>query len=204
MQRKYIRDLLAKHNMLDAKSVSTPLPESPKLTIHAGDPLPDGSKYRSVVGSLQYLAFTRPDISYAVNRLAQFMHKPTSDHWQAAKRVLRYLAGTQTHGVFLHKASPLQLHAYSDADWAGDTDDYVSTNAYVVYIPSPGHPRSNKVLLVRQRKLNTDRLRLRHLKSDGYVPYSLNYIFHYLLFQPYIAIIWEPHIFALIQCFIPV
>lgn len=136
MQRKYIADLLAKNNMTDAKPVTTPLPTSPKLTLTTGEPLPDASQYRSVVGSLQYLAFTRPDISYAVNRLSQFMHKPTHDHWQAAKRVLRYLSGTQTHGIYLHASSPLTLHAFSDADWAGDTDDYVSTNGYVIYIGS--------------------------------------------------------------------
>ncbi|CAA7019426.1 unnamed protein product [Microthlaspi erraticum] len=136
MQHKYIVDLLAKHNMLDAKPVATPLPVHPKLTIHTGTPLSDPSPYRSVVGSLQYLAFTRPDISYAVNRLSQFMHKPTTEHWQAAKCVLRYLAGTPTHGVFLSASSPLTLHAFSDADWAGDRDDYVSTNAHVVYLSS--------------------------------------------------------------------
>lgn len=62
------------------------------------------------------------------------MHKPTSDHWAAAKRVLRYLAGTLTHGIFLQAKSPLTLHAFFDADWEGDTDDYISTNAYIVYL----------------------------------------------------------------------
>ncbi|XP_019094501.1 PREDICTED: uncharacterized protein LOC109129914 [Camelina sativa] len=88
MQRKYINDLLLKTNMSDAKPVSTPLPTSPKLTLTSGALLDDPSKYRSVVGSLQYLSFTRPDISYVVSRLSQFMHRPTQDHWQAAKQVL--------------------------------------------------------------------------------------------------------------------
>lgn len=48
--------------------------------------------------------------------------------------MLRYLAGTSTHGIFIHKNTPLTLHAYSDRDWAGDTKDYVSTNAYIVYL----------------------------------------------------------------------
>lgn len=134
MQRKYIADLLARKNMSAAKPVSTPLPVSPKLTLHSGAILDDASQYRSVVGSLQYLAFTRPDIAFAVNRLSQFMHRPTNAHWQAAKRVLCYLAGTFTHGIFIRANSPLSLHAFSDADWAGDTDDYVSTNAYVIYL----------------------------------------------------------------------
>ncbi|XP_019091190.1 PREDICTED: uncharacterized protein LOC109128754 [Camelina sativa] len=144
MQRKYIHDLLLKTNMSDAKLVSTPLSTTPKLTLTSGAPLADPSQYRSVVGSLQYLSFTRPDLSYAVSRLSQFMHRPTQDHWQAAKRVLRYLAGTSTHGIYLHASSPnslhcfstspVKLHGFSDADWAGDTDDYISTNGYVIYL----------------------------------------------------------------------
>lgn len=62
------------------------------------------------------------------------MHSPTDIHWQAAKRVLRYLKSTITHGIFLQRHNPLSLHAYSDADWGGDSDDYVSTNAYIVYL----------------------------------------------------------------------
>ena len=87
-----------------------------------------------VLCSLQYLAFTQPDIAYAVNRLSQFMHKLTDIHWQAVKRILRYLAGTPAHGILIRANSPTTLHAYSDADWAGDIDDYLSTTAYVVYL----------------------------------------------------------------------
>ncbi|KAG7565206.1 Integrase catalytic core [Arabidopsis suecica] len=134
MQRKYIADLLAKTNMMTANAVSTPMQASPKLTLHTGSALDDASEYRKVVGSLQYLAFTRPDISFAVNKLSQFMHRPTTEHWQAAKRVLRYLAGTMTHGIFLSAHNKNVLHAYSDADWGGDNEDYISTNAYVVYL----------------------------------------------------------------------
>ncbi|XP_019095613.1 PREDICTED: uncharacterized protein LOC109130484 [Camelina sativa] len=107
---------------------------TPKFSQHSGNKLADPSEYRSIVGSFQYLAFTRPDNSYAVNRLSQYMHSPTDQHWQAAKRVLRYLKGTPTHVVFLKRHNPLSVHAYSDADWAGDVDDYVSTNAYVTYL----------------------------------------------------------------------
>lgn len=133
-QRRYILDLLERQNMLHAKPIATPMATVPKLTLHSGTKLPDATEYRRVVGSLQYLAFTRPDISYAVNRLSQFMHSPSTDHWQAVKRVLRYLAGTPTHGIFIHRNTPLTLHAFSDSDWAGDSDDLVSTNAYVVYL----------------------------------------------------------------------
>lgn len=134
MQRKYIIDLLTKTNMLEAKPVSTPMQSTPKLTVHSGSTIDNASEFRMVVGSLHYLAFTRPDISYAVNRLSQFMHRPTTEHWLAAKRVLRYLSGTLTHGIFLSSENKSILHGFSDADWAGDFDDYVSTNAYVIYL----------------------------------------------------------------------
>lgn len=133
-QRKYIHDLLHRHGMTDVKPVSTPMASTPKLTLSTGHSLAEPKTYRRLVGSLQYLAFTRPDVAYAVNRLSQYMHQPTDAHWQAAKRVLRYLAGTIDHGIFFSASNPLTLHAFSDADWAGDSDDYVSTNAYVVYL----------------------------------------------------------------------
>lgn len=133
-QRRYILDLLTRCNMLDAKPVTTLMATSPKLSLNSGTPLSDPTTYRATVGSLQYLALTRPDISYAVNRLSQYMHIPTSEHWQAAKRLLRYLAGTSSHGIFFHRRNNNNLHTFSDADWAGDPDDYVSTQAYIVYL----------------------------------------------------------------------
>lgn len=136
MQRKYIQDLLSKTEMWDAKPVTSPMATSPKLTLHSGTALDDPSEYRTVLGSLQYLSFTRPDIAYSVNRLSQLMHRPTDLHWQAAKRILRYLAGTISHGIYLSARSPLSLHVFSDADWAGDVDDFVSTNAYIMYLGS--------------------------------------------------------------------
>lgn len=134
MQKRYITELLEKTNMQGAKPVSTPMAPTPKLSLNSGDRLANPTEYRQVVGSLQYLSLTRPDVAFAVNRLSQFMHQPTELHWQAVKRVLRYLAGTTTHGILIRRRSPLTLHAYTDADWAGDSDDYVSTNAYIAYI----------------------------------------------------------------------
>ena len=127
-------DLLARTKMSGAKPVQTPLPTSPPISLHSGTPLEDPTTYRTVVGSLQYLSLTRPDISYAVNKLSQFMHQPTNDHWELVKRVLRYLCGSLDEGILIHRGSPVSLHAYSDADWAGNKDDYSSTSAFVVYL----------------------------------------------------------------------
>ncbi|CAM8878063.1 unnamed protein product [Rhodiola kirilowii] len=133
-QHKYINDLLRRVNMLDAKPVSTPMADKPPLAKSSGTLLEDATEYRMVVGSLQYLVFTRPNIAFAVNKLSQYMHQPTTEHWSAAKRILRYLCGTRNRGLFFSSSNPLVLRAYSDADWAGDKDDYSSTGAYLVYL----------------------------------------------------------------------
>lgn len=92
-QRRYIADLLARAKMVDAKPIATPLATSPTLTLHSGTTLTESAEFRTVVGSLQYLSLTHPDIAYAVNKPSQFMHRPTTDHWNAVKRLLRYLCG---------------------------------------------------------------------------------------------------------------
>jgi hypothetical protein len=114
-QRRYILDILARTHMTDAKPVLTPIPTSPPL-LKSGTALPDPTEYRTIVGSLQYLLIIRPDLAFAVNKLSQYMHTPTTDHWSFVKRLLRYLCGTINEGLQIHRKSPLNLHAYSDAD----------------------------------------------------------------------------------------
>lgn len=133
-QHRYIADLLHKAHMKDCTPVSTPMCPSTSLTLFSGTALDDPTKYQTIIGSLQYLSLTRPDISLSVNKLSQFMHRPTLDHWYAVKRVLRYLAGTSSRGIFLPANNEPVLHAFTDADWAGNKDDYTSTRAYIVYI----------------------------------------------------------------------
>ncbi|KAM1486966.1 hypothetical protein ACFX2I_001086 [Malus domestica] len=132
-QSKYILELLQKTNMADAKPISTPVPSGKRLSLYEGEPLSDGSSFRSVVGALQYLLFTRPDIAYAVNQVCQFMHSPTTAHWAAVKRILRYLKGTHDHGL-LYKPSPLTLTAFADADYAGDPDNRRSTGGHCIFL----------------------------------------------------------------------
>ncbi|KAM0067227.1 putative RNA-directed DNA polymerase [Helianthus debilis subsp. tardiflorus] len=135
-QYRHIHDLLTLHRMDGAKSVQTPLCSSQVLTLEDGTPKVDPTPYRKLVGSLQYLAFIRPDISFAVNKLSQFMHQPTQTHWQALKRLLRYLKGTVYHGMFLKKKSPLELTTFSDSDWGGVSTVGRSTTAYILYLGS--------------------------------------------------------------------
>ncbi|XP_019177119.1 PREDICTED: uncharacterized protein LOC109172423 [Ipomoea nil] len=90
----------------------------------------------SIVGALQYLTITHPDLSYAVNRLCQFMHSPSTDHWAMVKRVLRYIKGTLDYGLCLSPSSTTAIHAYSDSDWASYPVDRKSTSGFAVFLGS--------------------------------------------------------------------
>jgi hypothetical protein len=135
-QQCYVQDLLSKMNMTEVKLVSSPMSSSPALSTFTGDPMEEPSLYRSTVSSLQYLSLTHPDLAFAVNRVCQFMHRPTKLHWRAVKQILRCLKHTITHGLLLQKTSSNSLQAYSDADWAGCSDDRRSTDAYCVFLGS--------------------------------------------------------------------
>ena len=82
--------------MQGCKPSPTPLSSVEKLSLVEGVILnqEDGTKYRSLVGALQYMTLTRTDISFAVNKVCQFLHAPTSAHWTAAKHILRYVKNT--------------------------------------------------------------------------------------------------------------
>ncbi|RVW40980.1 Retrovirus-related Pol polyprotein from transposon RE1 [Vitis vinifera] len=108
-QRSYIVDFLTRTKMMDAKPVHTPLPTSPPITLHS-------------------------DITFAVNKLSQYMHQPTTKHWILVKHLLRYLCGSSSDGIQLYHDSPSLYMPFFDSDWVGNKDDLTSTSAYVVYI----------------------------------------------------------------------
>ena len=92
--------------------------------------------YRSVVGALQYAVISRPEISFFVNKVYQFMSAPIDQHWQATKRILRYLKGTINFGLFLQpnfSKSHYYVNAYCDVDWASDLNDRRSTSGAIVF-----------------------------------------------------------------------
>lgn len=84
-QQKYATDLLHRTKMHDAKPVPTPAVSGRRLSLQDGDPLPDPTEYHNVVGALQYLTLTRPDINFAVNQVCQFLHQLISTHCAAVK-----------------------------------------------------------------------------------------------------------------------
>ena len=131
-QRQYIRDLLTKTQMFGINPVATPLATSPALTLNIGSIISDPLEYHTVVGHLQYLSLTLPNIAYTVSKLSQIMHQLAIEHWGVFKWLLRYLSGTLDHGIVLYRHSPLMLHAFSDADWASNNDDFTSTGTFIV------------------------------------------------------------------------
>jgi len=124
--------------MSDCKPIGTPLSTSEKLSIHEGSPLgeKDITQYRSIVGALQYLTLTRPDIAFSVNKVCQFLHAPTTLHWAAVKRILRYIKQCTNLGLHIHRSDSTLVSAFSDADWAGSVDDRKSTGGFAVFLGS--------------------------------------------------------------------
>ena len=104
-QRKYTLELLQDAGYLGCKPVSVPMEPNSKLSDSSGDLLSDPSIYRKIVGKLLYLTHTRPDITYAVHKLSQFMSAPRGDHLKAAQRVLRYLKNDPAQGLFYSASS---------------------------------------------------------------------------------------------------
>jgi histone deacetylase 1/2 len=137
-QERYALDVLTRSGMDKCKPIDTPLSSVEKLSITEGKALgeDDSTRYRSVVGALQYLTLTRPDIAFAVNKVCQFLHVPTTSHWSAVKRILRYIRGTMNLGLKIAPSKSMMISGFSDADWAGCIDDRRSTGGFAVYLGS--------------------------------------------------------------------
>ncbi|KAK4395882.1 Retrovirus-related Pol polyprotein from transposon RE2 [Sesamum angolense] len=99
-------------------------------------PLSDPEKYRRLIRRLLYLGFTRPDLSFAVQQLSQFLQHPTDQHWPAALHVVRYLKGSLATGLFFPSSNNLQLVAYTDADWGSCVDTRHSITGFCVFLGS--------------------------------------------------------------------
>ena len=129
-QVKYTSNLISQASITDSKIIDTPIEYNCCLNSHDGKSLSDVTLYRQLVGNLIYLTVTRPDISYAVHVVSQFMVAPRSPHYAIVLRILRYMKGTIFDGLHFSSHSSLILHAYSDVDWAGDPTDRQSATRY--------------------------------------------------------------------------
>ncbi|XP_071717953.1 uncharacterized mitochondrial protein AtMg00810-like [Rutidosis leptorrhynchoides] len=132
-QTTYAQEVIERAGLSNCNPVRTPVDTSAKLSASSRPPVDDPTKYRSLAGALQYLTFTRPDISYAVQQVCLHMHDPREPHLHALRRILRYLQGTLDYGLHLYKSRARRLISYTDADWAGCPDTRRSTSGYCVY-----------------------------------------------------------------------
>ena len=147
-QESYMEKIVDRFGMSDSKPVPTPMEEPKSLdarleVITENDNDAINIPYREAIGSLMYLMMgSRPDIAYAVGKLARFCEKPKWKHWVAVKRVLRYIRGTSKMGLcydglkdglvdYQESVKETDLFGYCDSDWAGDVSDRKSTSAYV-------------------------------------------------------------------------
>jgi histone deacetylase 1/2 len=133
-QRKYAEEIIDRAGMVSCKPSPTPVDTKPKVSAKTDNPFKDPKKYRSLAGALQYLTFTRPDISYAVQQICLHMHDPRDEHMNALKRIIRYVQGTLHLGLHLYPSSVADLVSYTDADWGGCPDTRRSTSGYCVFL----------------------------------------------------------------------
>eukprot|EP00253_Pinus_taeda_P031218 PITA_31218 len=120
------------HYYLECNPLTTPMEQNLKLTSIEGKKFEDATKYRQLVGSLNYLTTTRLDISFVVGILSRFMQNLCEGHWSAAKSVLRYLKGTQDFGIKYTQVDDFSLSGYSVSNFNGDKETRVSTSGYAM------------------------------------------------------------------------
>ncbi len=131
LQRQYALNKLSEYGMTDCKPISIPFEQNVKLSADEGNLVEDTTMYRHIVGSLIYMTITRPDLSYAVGMVSQFMQTPRKPHLDAMRHILRYIKHTLQCGIFYEAKSKLQVHGYTDVDWASNVSDRRSTSGFM-------------------------------------------------------------------------
>ena len=134
-QRQYAKDVLARCNHVDDRKCKTPLPNDQKILKPNEKDNNDGLdvQYASEVGALMYLMLgSRPDLSFAIGQTCRYVKNPSDEHRAALEHIKRYVNTTQSIGLAYKRDNNLQLCAYVDADWAGDTSDSKSTTGYLI------------------------------------------------------------------------
>ncbi|XP_031264032.1 uncharacterized protein LOC116122314 [Pistacia vera] len=135
-QRKYALDILSDADVLNTRPLKLPMEQNLKLRIDDGLPLSDPLPYRRLVGRLIYLTITRPDISYVVHVLSQFMTTPTSSHQHAAHQVLRYIKNAPGQGLLFPSSSSFHLRGYTNSDWASCPNSRCSITGFCIFLGS--------------------------------------------------------------------
>lgn len=133
-QTKFAKELLRDSGVSTFKSVVTPLPLNIKLHHDSSPPFSNPTLYRSLVGKLNFLTHTRPDLSYSVQALSQFMQTPSQNHYSALLHTLNYVSSTIDQGILLKATDRITLQAFSDSDWASCLDTRRSVTGYLLLL----------------------------------------------------------------------
>jgi hypothetical protein len=169
-QEYYLRRVLERFGMQDAKPAYTPMNPSLKLRKRQdGDNPADATLYREIVGSLNHAAiYSRPDISFAISKLSQFMSDPSDTHMAAAKHLMRYIVGTITFRQIYSASKPLKLECFADASWSDDLDDSKSHSGYVNFLNgAPISYSSKKQTLVALSSMEAESVALSHAAKEA-------------------------------------
>nr|XP_016454587.1 PREDICTED: uncharacterized mitochondrial protein AtMg00810-like [Nicotiana tabacum] len=127
-QTKYTKKLIQKFGMDNAKAIETPMSPATSLDKYEEGKSVDKSKYHGMIGSLLYLTAIRHDIMFSVSRCAMFQAAPNESHLTPVKRIIRYLIGTTSHGLWYPRLNNFKLEGFSYEDLAADKDDRESTS----------------------------------------------------------------------------
>ncbi|KAJ9558569.1 hypothetical protein OSB04_013183, partial [Centaurea solstitialis] len=127
-------DILNDSGMSETKPCEAPMIPNMKLNIEDGDLLEDPEKYRRIVGKLNYLTITRPDIAFLVSVASQFMSSPRTPHWETVRHILKYLKGAPGLGILYQNHDHHVIEGFTDADYDGDPTSRRSTTGYCVFV----------------------------------------------------------------------
>jgi Reverse transcriptase (RNA-dependent DNA polymerase) len=136
-QEANVDEVIKRFNLSHAKTTPTPVASGTKLKSMNGKELSAEMKskpFRQVVGTLMYLMIgSRPDLAFAITNVSTYMSNYDREHWEAVKRVLRYVKGTKSHRLE-YGGDSVKLSAYTDSDYAGDVAERKSTSGYVTFV----------------------------------------------------------------------
>ena len=137
-QPRHSADMITKFRLNDAKNSVIPIEASSVTIVDEEDAPKTAGPYRSAIGTLMYLSSsTRPDITFATNYLSRFQVDPTERRWNDVKKVMKYVKGTEDHGLIYKRLEPLDkfhVYGFADADWASDATSRRSTTGYIFFV----------------------------------------------------------------------